>query len=135
MNILQEEDQEILAEAAKPDQKVGRIITTPKNGSSAIITDCADLPSAVASLVEAACFCNGQSAFCPSKILIQESIFDNAIKAFKAKLSTLRSGSHWDKSVDYSDFILGTSASQNIELIEAAQRQGAEVWDHGYFER
>lgn len=117
----------MLAEASRPDQKIGRIITTSKNGSTAIITDCADLHSAVTSLVEAACFSSGQSAFCPSKILIQESIFDSTIKAFKAKISTLRSGSHFDKSVDYSDFNLVAAASKNAGLVKAAQSDGAEV--------
>ncbi|OWA54115.1 Aldehyde dehydrogenase family 16 member A1 [Hypsibius exemplaris] len=117
------------AEPRKASQLLpSKIFYSKSSRSTAIITDTADVDSAVASVLEAAVFAGGRANSCPTRILVQETILERFQVVLQAKSKSLRCGSHLDKSVDYASTIGTDTVKKNVEIFTQVIKEGAEVW-------
>ncbi|MCY3413889.1 MAG: aldehyde dehydrogenase family protein [Candidatus Heimdallarchaeota archaeon] len=79
----------------------GKKITLELGGKSPIIVfDDADLDSAIEGVVDAIWFNQGQVCCAGSRLLVQESIYDEFISKLKKRMDTLRVGDPMDKTTD-----------------------------------
>ncbi|XP_055337215.1 aldehyde dehydrogenase family 16 member A1-like [Paramacrobiotus metropolitanus] len=95
--------------------------------SAAIVADTADVSSAANSIVNAVLFHNGQSKSCPSKIVVQESIYEKFVDAVRARAQQIRFGSPLDKSADWSWRTDTSNAKKLNDHVKQAQSEGAEI--------
>ena len=64
-----------------------------------------------------------------SRLLIQESVYDDVIGRIKQRMSRLRVGDCLDKAVDMSAVVDESQRSTVDEMVQAARAEGAQVSD------
>jgi len=64
-----------------------------------------------------------------SRLLIQESVYDDVIGRIKQRMSQLRVGDCLDKAVDMSAVVDESQRSAVDEMVQAARAEGAQVSD------
>jgi len=64
-----------------------------------------------------------------SRLLIQESVYDDVIGRIKQRMSRLRVGDCLDKAVDMSAIVDESQRSAVDEMVQAARAEGAQVSD------
>merc|ERR1711970_1242274 len=79
----------------------GKKLSLELGGKSAnIIYDTADLDAAIEGIVDGIFFNQGQVCSAGSRILIQETIYDEVIRKLKRRMGKLRVGDSLDKCMD-----------------------------------
>ncbi|KAA0185569.1 hypothetical protein HAZT_HAZT007111 [Hyalella azteca] len=99
--------------------------------SPVIIFDSADIDSAVEGVVDAIWFNQGQaSEVCSagSRLLVQESVYEEVLKKLKKRMQQLRVGNSLDKTVDMAA-VVSEQQRQSIEdCVNGAREEGAQVF-------
>jgi aldehyde dehydrogenase (NAD+) len=93
-----------------------------------IVFDDAPLDEAIEGIVNGIFFNQGHVCCAGSRLLLQESIADEAIEALKRRLGTLRLGDPLDKNTDIGAINSAEQLARIRELADAGDTQGAERW-------
>ena len=107
----------------------GKGLTLELGGKSPfIVFDDADLDSAVEGLVDAIWFNQGQVCCGGSRLLVQESVYEQFIAKVKKRMGDLRLGNPMDKCVDMGAIVDDTQLKRMDGLVKAAVKAGAEMY-------
>ena len=107
----------------------GKKISLELGGKSpVIIFDSADLDSTVENVVDAIWFNQGQVCSAGSKLLIQESIFDQFCTKLKTKLGHYRIGHSLDKAIDMGALVSEAQLKTISKYVDEAKEEGAEIF-------
>ena len=107
----------------------GKALTLELGGKSPfIVFDDADLDSAVEGLVDAIWFNQGQVCCGGSRLLVQESIYEDFIARVKTRMDGLRLGDPMDKCVDMGAIIDDTQLKRIDSLVKKAVKSGAQIY-------
>lgn len=93
-----------------------------------IVFDDADIDSAVEGLVNAIWFNYGQVCCAGSRLLIQESVYDEVIRRIKNRMAKLRGGAPLDKAMDLGAVNSEFQLNKIQELVERGRSEGVEIW-------
>jgi aldehyde dehydrogenase (NAD+) len=93
-----------------------------------IVFDDAPLDQAVEGIVNGIFFNQGHVCCAGSRLLVQESVYDELIAALRRRLATLRLGDPLDKNTDIGAINSGEQLSRIRELADAGDAEGAERW-------
>nr|MBN1228228.1 aldehyde dehydrogenase family protein [Anaerolineae bacterium] len=93
-----------------------------------IVFDDADLDSAVEGLVNAIWFNQGQVCCAGSRLLAQESIYDDLIARLKERMKRLRIGDSLDKGVDIGAIVDQTQRETIDGWVKVGIKEGGEVY-------
>jgi acyl-CoA reductase-like NAD-dependent aldehyde dehydrogenase len=93
-----------------------------------IVFDDAPLDQAVEGIVNGIFFNQGHVCCAGSRLLVQESVYDELIAALRRRLVTLRLGDPLDKNTDIGAINSGEQLSRIRELADAGDAEGAERW-------
>lgn len=118
--------------------EVGRILRNAIAGSSKKITlelggkspfvifDDADLDSAVEGVVDAIWFNQGQVCCAGSRLLVQESVYNEFINKLKFRMQKLRVGNPLDKTVDIGALVDKTQLQTVEKYVQIGENEGGE---------
>jgi len=116
-------------------------LTLELGGKAAnIVFDDAPLDQAIEGIVNGIFFNQGHVCCAGSRLLLQESIADEAMASLKRRLATLRLGDPMDKNTDIGAINSAEQLARITALADAGDAEGAERWsppcdlpDHGYW--
>jgi aldehyde dehydrogenase (NAD+) len=104
-------------------------VTLELGGKAAnIIFDDAALDQAVEGIVNGIFFNQGHVCCAGSRLLVQESVYDEVLAKLKRRMSTLRVGDPLDKNTDIGAINSAEQLERIKVLSEVGQREGAESW-------
>ena len=104
-------------------------LTLELGGKAAnVIFDDAALDQAVEGIVNGIYFNQGHVCCAGSRLLVQESIYEQLIGKLKRRLSTLRVGDPLDKNTDVGAINSKMQLEQIEELVAAGKEEGAEIY-------
>jgi aldehyde dehydrogenase (NAD+) len=104
-------------------------ITLELGGKAAnIIFDDAALDQAIEGIVNGIYFNQGHVCCAGSRLLVQESIYDEVIRKLQRRLTTLRVGDPLDKNTDVGAINSKQQLDKIEELVEAGREEGAEIY-------
>jgi aldehyde dehydrogenase (NAD+) len=104
-------------------------LTLELGGKAAnIIFDDAALDQAIEGIVNGIYFNQGHVCCAGSRLLVQESIYEQVIRKLKRRLSTLRLGDPLDKNTDIGAINSKQQLEKIEELVEAGAEEGAEIY-------
>jgi aldehyde dehydrogenase (NAD+) len=104
-------------------------LTLELGGKAAnIIFDDAALDQAIEGIVNGIYFNQGHVCCAGSRLLVQESIYEQAIRKLKRRLTTLRVGDPLDKNTDVGAINSKQQLDKIEELVEAGRDEGAEIY-------
>jgi aldehyde dehydrogenase (NAD+) len=104
-------------------------LTLELGGKAAnIIFDDAALDQAIEGIVNGIYFNQGHVCCAGSRLLVQESIYEQVIRKLKRRLSTLRLGDPLDKNTDIGAINSKQQLEKIEELVEAGKEEGAEIY-------
>jgi aldehyde dehydrogenase (NAD+) len=107
----------------------GKALTLELGGKSPLIVfDDADLDSAVEGLVDAIWFNQGQVCCGGSRLLVQESVYEDFVARVKKRMGDLRLGDPLDKCVDMGAVVDETQLKRIDGLVKKAVKAGAELY-------
>jgi aldehyde dehydrogenase (NAD+) len=107
----------------------GKRVSLELGGKAAnIVFDDAPLDQAVEGIVNGIFFNQGHVCCAGSRLLVQESVYDELIAALRRRLATLRLGDPLDKNTDIGAINSGEQLSRIRELADAGDAEGAERW-------
>jgi aldehyde dehydrogenase (NAD+) len=92
------------------------------------VFDDAPLDQAIEGIVNGIFFNQGHVCCAGSRLLVQESVYDELISALRRRLATLRLGDPLDKNTDIGAINSGEQLSRIRELTDAGDAEGAERW-------
>jgi aldehyde dehydrogenase (NAD+) len=116
--------------------------TTLELGGKAanVVFDDAPLDQAVEGIVNGIFFNQGHVCCAGSRLLVQESVYDEVLARLKRRMQTLRVGDPLDKNTDVGAINSPEQLARIRELSEVGEREGAERWsppcdlpDRGYW--
>jgi aldehyde dehydrogenase (NAD+) len=93
-----------------------------------IVFDDAPLDQAVEGIVNGIFFNQGHVCCAGSRLLVQESVYDELIAALQRRLATLRLGDPLDKNTDVGAINSGEQLARIRELADSGDAEGAERW-------
>jgi aldehyde dehydrogenase (NAD+) len=107
----------------------GKRLTLELGGKAAnvIFDDCA-LDQAVEGIVNGIYFNQGHVCCAGSRLLVQESIYEQTIAKLKRRLQTLRVGDPLDKNTDVGAINSRQQLDKIQELVSAGEEEGAEIY-------
>jgi aldehyde dehydrogenase (NAD+) len=107
----------------------GKRLTLELGGKAAnvIFDDCA-LDQAIEGIVNGIYFNQGHVCCAGSRLLVQESIYEQAVAKLKRRLKTLRVGDPLDKNTDVGAINSKPQLEKIRELVEAGEAEGAEIY-------
>jgi aldehyde dehydrogenase (NAD+) len=116
-------------------------LTLELGGKAAnIVFDDAPIDEAIEGIVNGIYFNQGHVCCAGSRLLLQESIADEALEALKTRLATLRLGDPMDKNTDIGAINSAEQLARITELVASGDAEGAERWsppcelpDRGYW--
>ena len=116
-------------------------LTLELGGKAAnIVFDDAPLDQAIEGIVNGIFFNQGHVCCAGSRLLVQESIADEAMASLKRRLATLRLGDPMDKNTDIGAINSAEQLARITALADAGDAEGAERWsppcdlpDHGFW--
>ena len=115
----------IAKSVAGTDKKV----TLELGGKAAnIIFDDAPIDQAVEGIVNGIFFNQGHVCCAGSRLLVQESVYDDVLASLKRRLTTLRVGDPLDKNTDIGAINSAAQLARIRELSEVGEQEGAERW-------
>jgi aldehyde dehydrogenase (NAD+) len=104
-------------------------LTLELGGKAAnIIFDDAALDQAVEGIINGIYFNQGHVCCAGSRLLVQESIYEQVIRKLKRRLTTLRIGDPLDKNTDIGAINSQQQLEKIEELVEAGKEEGAEIY-------
>jgi aldehyde dehydrogenase (NAD+) len=107
----------------------GKKLTLELGGKAAnVIFDDAALDQAVEGIVNGIYFNQGHVCCAGSRLLVQESIYEQLIAKLKRRLSTLRVGDPLDKNTDVGAINSKMQLEKIEELVAAGKEEGAEIY-------
>jgi aldehyde dehydrogenase (NAD+) len=107
----------------------GKRLTLELGGKAAnVIFDDAALDQAVEGIVNGIYFNQGHVCCAGSRLLVQESIYEQLIGKLKRRLSTLRVGDPLDKNTDVGAINSKMQLERIEELVAAGKEEGAEIY-------
>jgi aldehyde dehydrogenase (NAD+) len=107
----------------------GKKLTIELGGKAAnIIFDDAALDQAVEGIVNGIYFNQGHVCCAGSRLLVQESIYDQTIEKLKRRMGTLRVGDPLDKNTDVGAINSKAQLERITELVAAGEEEGAEIY-------
>src|SRR6185436_17282567 len=107
----------------------GKRLTLELGGKAAniVFDDCA-LDQAVEGIVNGIYFNQGHVCCAGSRLLVQESVYEDVIEKLKRRLTTLRVGDPLDKNTDVGAINSRMQLEKIQELVESGKEEGAEVY-------
>ena len=115
----------IARSVAGTDKKV----TLELGGKAAnIVFDDAPLDQAVEGIVNGIFFNQGHVCCAGSRLLIQESVYDDVLDRLKRRMATLRLGDPLDKNTDIGAINSAAQLARIKALVEVGDAEGAERW-------
>jgi acyl-CoA reductase-like NAD-dependent aldehyde dehydrogenase len=115
----------IAKSVAGTDKKV----TLELGGKAAnIIFDDAPIDQAVEGIVNGIFFNQGHVCCAGSRLLVQESVYEDVLASLKRRLTTLRVGDPLDKNTDVGAINSAAQLARIRELSEVGEQEGAERW-------
>jgi aldehyde dehydrogenase (NAD+) len=107
----------------------GKKLTLELGGKAAnIIFDDAPLDQAVEGIVNGIYFNQGHVCCAGSRLLVQESIYEQTIEKLKRRMGTLRLGDPLDKNTDVGAINSKQQLEKIKELVAAGEEEGAEIY-------
>ncbi len=107
----------------------GKKLTLELGGKAAnIIFDDAPLDQAVEGIVNGIYFNQGHVCCAGSRLLVQESIYEETVEKLKRRLTTLRVGDPLDKNTDVGAINSRMQLEKITELVESGKEEGAEIY-------
>ncbi|HYM64210.1 MAG TPA: aldehyde dehydrogenase family protein [Gaiellaceae bacterium] len=104
-------------------------LTLELGGKAAnVIFDDAPLDQAVEGIVNGIYFNQGHVCCAGSRLLVQESIYDQTIKKLKRRMSNLRVGDPLDKNTDIGAINSKAQLERIQELVRSGEEEGADVF-------
>ena len=104
-------------------------LTLELGGKAAnIVFDDAPLDEAVEGIVEGIFFNQGHVCCAGSRLLVQESVYDELLDRLKRRMATLRLGDPLDKNTDVGAINSAAQLARIRELSAAGDAEGAERW-------
>lgn len=130
----------IIAKAVAGTQKK---VTLELGGKAAnIIFDDAALDQAVEGIVNGIFFNQGHVCCAGSRLLVQESVYDEVLARLKRRMATLRVGDPLDKNTDVGAINSAEQLTRIKDLAAVGEKEGAEAWSppcelpkHGFWFR
>jgi aldehyde dehydrogenase (NAD+) len=119
----------------------GKRLTLELGGKAAniVFDDCA-LDQAVEGIINGIYFNQGEVCCAGSRLLVQESIYEQALAKLKRRMSTLRVGDPLDKNTDVGAINSREQLERIEELVQSGRDEGAEIFqtactlpDRGYW--
>jgi acyl-CoA reductase-like NAD-dependent aldehyde dehydrogenase len=105
-------------------------VTLELGGKAAnIVFDDAPVDQAVEGIVDGIFFNQGHVCCAGSRLLVQESVYDDLLERLKRRMSTLRVGDPLDKNTDVGAINSGEQLKRIRELSEVGDAEGAERWE------
>ncbi len=105
-------------------------VTLELGGKAAnIVFDDAALDQAVEGIVDGIFFNQGHVCCAGSRLLVQESVYDDVLDRLKRRMSTLRVGDPLDKNTDVGAINSGAQLQRIRELSAVGDAEGAERWE------
>lgn len=105
-------------------------VTLELGGKAAnIVFDDAPIDQAVEGIVDGIFFNQGHVCCAGSRLLVQESVYDELLERLKRRMSTLRMGDPLDKNTDIGAINSGEQLKRIRELSEVGDAEGAERWE------
>lgn len=107
----------------------GKKLSLELGGKSPMVAfDSCDVDSLVESVVDAIWFNQGQVCSAGSRLLVQETIYDEVVYKIKQRMTKLRLGNALDKCIDMGA-VVDVSQRKTVEAyVEAAKKEGADVY-------
>jgi aldehyde dehydrogenase (NAD+) len=107
----------------------GKRLTLELGGKAAnILFDDAPIDQAVEGIVNGIFFNQGHVCCAGSRLLLQESIADEAVESLKRRLATLRLGDPLDKNTDIGAINSAAQLARIDELVKSGEDEGAARW-------
>ena len=107
----------------------GKRLTLELGGKAAnVIFDDAALDQAVEGIVNGIYFNQGHVCCAGSRLLVQESIYEQTIAKLKRRMETLRVGDPLDKNTDVGAINSRQQLDKIEELVESGREEGAEIY-------
>jgi acyl-CoA reductase-like NAD-dependent aldehyde dehydrogenase len=104
-------------------------LTLELGGKAAnVVFDDAPLDQAVEGIVNGIFFNQGHVCCAGSRLLVQESVYDEVLSRLKQRMATLRVGDPLDKNTDIGAINSPAQLARIAELSEAGEAEGAERW-------
>ena len=97
-------------------QKEKRIISEPRKSAACVVFDDVDMDIIIKETIASSFYNNGQNAFGPSLIMVQEGLYESFLKKFTSEAKKLRVGDSFEP-----DIHLGPL--ENKVVLESAKRQ------------
>ncbi|GAA4375336.1 aldehyde dehydrogenase family protein [Nocardioides caricicola] len=105
-------------------------VTLELGGKAAnIVFDDAPIDQAVEGIVDGIFFNQGHVCCAGSRLLVQESVYDEVLERLKRRMSTLRMGDPLDKNTDIGAINSGEQLTRIRELAGVGDAEGAERWE------
>ena len=107
----------------------GKRLTLELGGKAAnMIFDDAPLDQAVEGIVNGIYFNQGHVCCAGSRLLVQESVYEDVIRKLKRRMGTLRVGDPLDKNTDVGAINSRQQLDRITELVKAGEEEGAEIY-------
>jgi aldehyde dehydrogenase (NAD+) len=107
----------------------GKKLTLELGGKAAnVIFDDAALDQAVEGIVNGIYFNQGHVCCAGSRLLVQESVYEDVIDKLKRRLTTLRVGDPLDKNTDVGAINSAQQLEKIRELVASGEEEGAEIY-------
>ncbi len=107
----------------------GKRLTLELGGKAAnVIFDDAPLDQAVEGIVNGIYFNQGHVCCAGSRLLVQESVYEDVIRKLKRRMGTLRVGDPLDKNTDIGAINSRQQLDKITELVKAGEEEGAEIY-------
>jgi acyl-CoA reductase-like NAD-dependent aldehyde dehydrogenase len=120
---------EVGKQIARSCARTGRRNTLELGGKAAnIVFDDAAIDQAVEGIVNGIFFNQGHVCCAGSRLLVQESVYDEVLGSLKRRLGTLRLGDPLDKNTDVGAINSAAQLAKIRELSDIGEAEGAERW-------
>ena len=107
----------------------GTRLTLELGGKAAnVIFDDAPLDQAVEGIVNGIYFNQGHVCCAGSRLLVQESVYEDVVRRLKRRMGTLRVGDPLDKNTDIGAINSAQQLAKIEELVESGREEGAEIY-------
>jgi aldehyde dehydrogenase (NAD+) len=107
----------------------GKKLTLELGGKAAnIIFDDASIDQAVEGIINGIYFNQGHVCCAGSRLLVQESIYEDVVAKLKRRMGTLRVGDPLDKNTDVGAINSQQQLEKITELVAAGEEEGAEIY-------
>jgi aldehyde dehydrogenase (NAD+) len=120
---------EVGKEIARACAVSGKRLTLELGGKAAnVVFDDAPVDQAVEGIVNGIFFNQGHVCCAGSRLLVQESVFDDVLAALRRRMGTLRLGDPLDKNTDVGAINSRAQLDKISELVSSGEAEGAARW-------